>query len=109
MLIIDVIVNLTDAIVRSTDVIVNLSDVIVRLIDAIVYLSDVIVRLTDVIPQLFECSVLWLCACAGSMGAMAKAESVEMELKLTCVGNCLKMAVDGMCSAIEIIDEMNVR
>jgi hypothetical protein len=40
---------------------------------------------------------------------MAKAESVEMELKLTCAVKWLNLAAGGICSAIWIIDKMTVR
>ena len=112
----NVVVSLTDVIVRSAGVIVRLIDIIVYLTDVIVSLSDAIVRLTvaivrlsDVIVQLMDCSVLWLCARAGSVGAMAKVESDEMGLKLTCVEKWLNSAAGGMCGAIESIDKMTVR
>lgn len=105
----DVIPHSPDAIPRLTDVIPRLTDVIPDLTDAIPLSTDGIPRSPDVIPQLLECSALWLCACTGSVGALTKAESDEMELKLTCAVNCLNSAAGGISGAIEIIDKMTAR
>jgi hypothetical protein len=112
----DAIPYLADVIPLSPDDIPRLTDVIPLTIDVIPDLTDIIPRLTgsildlsDVIPQLLASTILWLCACAGSVGAMAKAEIVEIALRLTCVVNWLNSADGGICSAIEIIDKVTVR
>jgi hypothetical protein len=105
----DAIPRFPDAIPHSPDVIPDLTDAIPHLTDVIPLSTDGIPRSPDVIPQLLECSALWLCACAGSMGAMAKVESDEMGLKLTCVEKWLNSAAGGICSAIESIYKMTAR